>query len=170
MRGATRVISPTIGIHWPRAALLIDDSALFEGLPLPPWRVRRSSNCPRKWGFRSATGWFPAGGAASRHVRDLHAETLAGLRRSVRDALSRLGRYLDRLLIDPSVEAQASIATLTAAVAGLGSTPPPCCPESMRIDFQQAGSGAGGADLFEKLAERLDKLISKAGARPLRRC
>lgn len=67
----------------------------------------------------------------------------------------RLGRY------GPAASAD-DIQTLISAVSGLGSDAAAVLPDSMRIDFVDAASGAGGADLFERLADRLDKLISKA--------
>lgn len=80
----------------------------------------------------------------------------------------RLGRYPDRLEQDrhgsdsvAKAAAEAAISTLKAAVSGLGSDAAAVMTDSMQIDFQAAGSGAGGADLFDRLADRLDKLISK---------
>ena len=67
----------------------------------------------------------------------------------------RLGRH------GPNASA-GDIDKLIAAVSGLGSDAAAVLPDSMRIDFVDAVSGAGGADLFERLADRLDKLISKA--------
>ena len=67
----------------------------------------------------------------------------------------RLGRY------GPGAGKE-DIDTLIAAVSGLGSDAAAVLPDSMRIDFVNAASGAGGADLFGGLADRLDKLISKA--------
>lgn len=67
----------------------------------------------------------------------------------------RLGRY------GPSAT-PTDIQTLITAVSGLGSDAAAVLPDSMRIEFQNATPGAGGADLFERLADRLDKLISKA--------
>lgn len=142
-----------------RELRLIDDSALFEGLPLPPWRfvVFEPS---LKMGLPIRNGLARLAAASYMCATFMLEDWLAFA--EVFGMPLRLGRYPDRLLTDPSAEAQASIATLMAAVAGLGSDAAAVLPESMRIDFQQAGSGAGGADLFEKLAERLDKLISKA--------
>ncbi len=67
----------------------------------------------------------------------------------------RLGRYGPGASTD-------DIDTLTRAVSGLGSDAAAVLPDSMRIEFQNAAPGAGGADLFERLTDRLDKLISKA--------
>ena len=67
----------------------------------------------------------------------------------------RLGRY-------GSGASAEDIETLKTAVTGLGSDAAAVLHESMRVEFQAAAPGAGGADLYERLADRLDKLISKA--------
>ncbi len=67
----------------------------------------------------------------------------------------RLGRY-------SSAASPEDIEVLKTAVTGLGSDAAAVLHESMRIEFQNAAPGAGGADLYERLADRLDKLISKA--------
>ena len=51
---------------------------------------------------------------------------------------------------------------LKSAVVSLGSDAAAILHESMRIEFQAASPGAGGADLYERLLDRLDKLNSKA--------
>lgn len=66
----------------------------------------------------------------------------------------RVGRY------GPSASAD-DIATLVSAVANLGTDAACVLPDSMRIEFQQAGAVAGGQDLFLRLAEYLDKQVSK---------
>ncbi|HQC73192.1 MAG TPA: DUF935 family protein, partial [Candidatus Competibacteraceae bacterium] len=67
----------------------------------------------------------------------------------------RIGRYNSSASSD-------DIEVLKTAVAGLGRDAAAVLHESMQIDFQAAASGAGGADLYERLLDRLDKLISKA--------
>lgn len=67
----------------------------------------------------------------------------------------RIGRYGSSASSD-------DIEVLKTAVAGLGRDAAAVLHESMQIDFQAAASGAGGADLYERLLDRLDKLISKA--------
>jgi len=54
------------------------------------------------------------------------------------------------------------VQTLRAAVVGLGSDAAAVLHESMRIEFQAAAPGAGGADLYERLLDTLQKRISKA--------
>ncbi|GAB7078756.1 DUF935 domain-containing protein [Megalodesulfovibrio paquesii] len=66
----------------------------------------------------------------------------------------RVGRY------GPSASAD-DIGTLVSAVANLGTDAACVLPDSMRIEFQQAGAVAGGQELFLKLAEYLDKQVSK---------
>lgn len=67
----------------------------------------------------------------------------------------RVGRYM------PGASAE-DIQTLVAAVSGLGSDAAAVLPDSLKIEFQSGASGPGGADLFDRLADRIDKLISKA--------
>lgn len=142
-----------------RELRMIDESNPVEGLPLEPWRfvVHEPS---LKMGLPIRNG-----------LARLVAVSYMCSTFTLEDWLAfaevfgmplRLGRYPDHLANDSSPEAKASIDKLVAAVAGLGSDAAAVLPESMKIDFQQAGSGAGGADLFEKLADRLDKMISKA--------
>lgn len=67
----------------------------------------------------------------------------------------RLGRY------GPNAT-ENDIRTLINAVANIGSDAAAVLPDSMKIDFQEAGHSTGGQELFEKLATWLDKQISKA--------
>ena len=67
----------------------------------------------------------------------------------------RLGRY------GPGAS-EDDISTLVTAVANIGSDAAAVLPESMRIEFEAAAQGAGGHELFLKLAEWLDRQISKA--------
>lgn len=67
----------------------------------------------------------------------------------------RLGRY------GPNAT-ENDIRTLINAVANIGSDAAAVLPDSMRIDFQEAGRATGGQELFENLASWLDKQTSKA--------
>ncbi|OQR35902.1 hypothetical protein BWR15_06125 [Pseudomonas sp. T] len=67
----------------------------------------------------------------------------------------RIGRY------GPGAKPD-DIAVLRRAVAQLAADAAAILPEGMKIDFEEIANAAGGADLFEKLAEWLDKQISKA--------
>lgn len=53
------------------------------------------------------------------------------------------------------------IATLRRAVANIGTDAACVIPQSMKIDFQQAGNVSGAADLFQRLCDYLDRQISK---------
>ena len=53
-------------------------------------------------------------------------------------------------------------ATLKTAVANIASDAAAIIPESMQIEFQAVAQTAGGPDMFLKLAEWLDKQVSKA--------
>ena len=67
----------------------------------------------------------------------------------------RLGRY------GPNAT-EADILKLISAVANLGTDAAAVLPDSMRVEFTEPGNRQGGGDLFEKLAEYLDKQVSKA--------
>lgn len=67
----------------------------------------------------------------------------------------RIGRY------GPSATDH-DIGTLINAVANLGTDAAAVLPDSMRIDFQEAGNRQGAVELFERLAEFMDKQLSKA--------
>ena len=67
----------------------------------------------------------------------------------------RLGRYGPNASEDDTHK-------LIAALANLGTDAAAAIPDSMRIEFIEAGNRQGGADLYEKLAVYLDKQVSKA--------
>ncbi|MAK91792.1 MAG: hypothetical protein CMI13_11220 [Oleibacter sp.] len=67
----------------------------------------------------------------------------------------RIGKYSPGATRD-------DINTLINAVANIGTDAAAVIPESMRIEFESAGTSSGGPDMFLKLAEYLDKQISKA--------
>ncbi len=68
----------------------------------------------------------------------------------------RVGRY------GPGAT-ESDIDTLIGAVANLGTDAAAVMPESMRVEFEQAGgSGQSGADVFRDLARYVDSQISKA--------
>lgn len=67
----------------------------------------------------------------------------------------RLGRY-DGAATPEDVE------VLKRAVFGLGSDAAAVIPKSMDIEFPTAGSGVGGAELFERLVKFIDSQVSKA--------
>lgn len=67
----------------------------------------------------------------------------------------RLGRYGEQAGED-------DIRKLITAVANLGTDAAAAIPDSMRIEFIEAGNRQGGAELFQRLAEYLDKQVSKA--------
>jgi phage gp29-like protein len=66
----------------------------------------------------------------------------------------RVGKY------GPGATAD-DISTLMAAVANLGSDAAAAIPDSMKIEFQNAGNTAGAGDFFRGLAEWWDKQVSK---------
>ncbi|MFI8744496.1 DUF935 domain-containing protein [Pseudomonas sp. NPDC077186] len=66
----------------------------------------------------------------------------------------RIGRY------GPGAKPD-DIAVLRRAVAQLAADAAAVMPDGMKIEFQEIANAAGGAELFERLAEWLDKQISK---------
>lgn len=127
-------------------------NVLDEGQPLPPYRF--IVHTPRlKMGL-------PIRGGLAR----LCAVTHLCARLALEDWLLfaevfgmplRIGRYNSSASAD-------DVELLKAAVAGLGHDAAAVLHESMSIEFQAASSGAGGADLYERLLDTLQKLISKA--------
>lgn len=67
----------------------------------------------------------------------------------------RIGRY------GPDAKPD-DIAILRRAVAQLAADAAAVLPAGMKIEFEEIANAAGGAELFERLAEWLDKQISKA--------
>ncbi|WP_374981167.1 DUF935 domain-containing protein [Pseudomonas solani] len=67
----------------------------------------------------------------------------------------RIGRY------GPGAKPD-DIAVLRRAVTQLASDAAAIMPDSMRVEFQEIANAAGGAELFERLAEWLDRQVSKA--------
>jgi phage gp29-like protein len=67
----------------------------------------------------------------------------------------RIGRY------GPGAKPD-DIAVLRRAVSQLAADAAAILPDGMKIEFEEIANAAGGAELFERLAEWLDKQISKA--------
>ncbi len=67
----------------------------------------------------------------------------------------RVGRY-------SANATEADKNALKSAVMGLGADAAAILSDSMQIEFQAAASGAGGADLYDRLLDVTQKLISKA--------
>lgn len=135
-----------------RELRLVDAADPWNGIPLPPYRfiVHQPT---LKMGL-------PVRGGLAR----LAAVAYLCAHYALEDWMSfaevfgmplRLGRY------GPSATAT-DIQTLLAAVTGLGSDAAAVLPDSMRVEFQSAGTGAGSGELYDRLVDRLDKLISKA--------
>lgn len=131
---------------------LLDDSNAYDGIELPPLRfIVHTPNL--KMGL-------PIRGGLARLCAATHV--CSGVAREDWLAFAelfgmplRIGRYTSTASDDDK-------AKLKAAVMGLGADAAAILHESMRIEFQAAASGAGGADLYDKLLEHLQKLVSKA--------
>lgn len=135
-----------------RELRLIDAADPWNGIPLPPYRFIVHEPT-LKMGL-------PVRGGLAR----LAAVAYLCAHYAMEDWMSfaevfgmplRLGRY------GPGAT-PTDINTLLAAVSGLGSDAAAVLPDSMRIEFQAAGNGAGAGEVYDRLVDRLDKLISKA--------
>jgi phage gp29-like protein len=131
---------------------LLDEADAFNGLPLPPYKFlvhvpRLKSGLPVRGGLARLV--------AIAYMCKAYSITDWVAFAEVFGMPLRLGRY------GPSAS-ETDIQTLISAVANLGTDAAAVLPDSMRIDFQEAGNRSDGADLFERLATFLDKQISKA--------
>lgn len=130
---------------------LLDEGATFEGRELPPFKFL--VHIPKlKSGIPIRSG-----------LARLAAATYMCKNFSVNDWMAfaevfgmplRVGRY------GPNATDR-DIQTLIRAVANLGTDAACVLPDSMRIEFQEAAKAAGGPDLFSRLAEWLDRQVSK---------
>ncbi|BCS94606.1 hypothetical protein DSLASN_02380 [Desulfoluna limicola] len=132
--------------------LRLMDEGLVNGSPLPPYRFivhnpRIKSGIPIRGGLARLA-------AASYMCKSYTLKDWMAFAEIFGMPL-RLGRY-------NSNATQKDIETLIKAVANIGSDAAAVLPDTMRIDFQEAAKGAGGHELFLKLAEWLDRQISKA--------
>lgn len=131
---------------------LLDTTNSYDGIELPPYRFivhtpRLKMGLPLRGGLARL--------CAATHLCGIIALEDWLLFAEVFGMPLRIGRY-------NSAAAPEDVTTLKAAVAGLGKDAAAVLHESMQIEFQAAASGAGGADLYERLIDNLQKLISKA--------
>lgn len=131
---------------------LIDESDMLNGIPLPPHRFivhrpRLKSGLPIRSGLARLV--------AVAYMCKAYTVTDWMAFAEVFGMPLRVGRY------GPGAN-ENDINTLINAVANIGTDAAAVIPESMRIDFEAPGSAQGGPDMFLKLAEYLDKQISKA--------
>jgi len=130
---------------------LLDEGATFEGRPLPPYKFvthlpKIKSGLPIRSGLArlAAVSWM----CKCYTISDWMAFA------EVFGMPLRIGRY--------GVNASdRDIETLKQAVANLGSDAAAVLPDSMRIEFQEAAKAVGGPELFPRLAEWLDRQVSK---------
>ena len=131
---------------------LIDETDMLNGIPLPPHRFivhrpRLKSGLPIRSGLARLV--------AVAYMCKAYTVTDWMAFAEVFGMPLRVGRY------GPGAQPE-DIQTLINAVANIGTDAAAVIPESMRIDFEAPGSAQGGPDMFLKLAEYLDKQISKA--------
>lgn len=135
-----------------RELRLKDESAPLHGLALP--RYRFMVHTPRL-----KTGLPIRGGLARLSVIGLMCKWY-----SLTDWLAfaevfgmplRIGKY------SPTASPE-DIRTLVNAIANIGTDAAAAIPESMNIQFESPGNTTGGAELFQNLAEWVDRQISKA--------
>jgi phage gp29-like protein len=130
---------------------LLTDVATFEGVPLPPYKFiahkpHLKSGIPIRSGLArlAAVSWM----CKAYSLADWMAFA------EVFGMPLRLGRYGES-----ATERDKEI--LARAVANLGMDAAAIVPDTMRIEFIEAAKSAGGQDLFWRLAEWLDRQLSK---------
>jgi phage gp29-like protein len=135
-----------------RELRLKDEADLMNGLPLPAYKFmihtpRLKCGIPLRGGLARLAAW-----------------TYIFKNYTVKDWLAfcevfgmplRLGKYRPG-------ETEDNINILKSAVANLGSDAAAVIPEGMMIEFIENSKGTGGEGLFERLANWLDKQMSKA--------
>lgn len=136
----------------PTKLRLLTDTNAYPGDPLQPYKFivhmpRLKSGIPIRGGLARLV--------AAAYMCKAYAVTDWVAFSEVFGMPLRLGRY------GPGAT-EGDISKLINAVANLGTDAAAVLPDSMRIDFQEAGNRTGGGDLFKGLAEYLDRLISKA--------
>ena len=135
-----------------RTLRLLDEEDSFRGVDLAPYKwithvPRLKSGLPMRGGLARLV--------AIAYMIKQYAMTDWTAFAEVFGMPLRLGRYGQNAT-------EAEIAKLIQAVANLGTDAAAAIPDSMRIEFVEAGNRQGGADLFERLAVYLDKQVSKA--------
>jgi phage gp29-like protein len=130
---------------------LLDEGASFEGRDLPPFKFL--VHIPKlKSGIPIRSGLARLAAAAYMCKTFTVSDWMAFA--EVFGMPLRVGRY------GPNATDR-DIQTLIRAVANLGTDAACVLPDSMRIEFQEAAKAAGGPDLFPRLAEWLDRQVSK---------
>ena len=135
-----------------RTLRLLDEADSLRGVPLQPckWIVhvpRLKSGLPARGGLARLV--------ALAYMVKAYALTDWMAFAEVFGMPLRLGRY------GPG-STETDIDELMRALSHLGSDAAAVLPDSMQIEFAEAGNRGAGADLFERLAVYLDKQVSKA--------
>lgn len=135
-----------------RTLRLLDEADMVRGIPLAPYKFiahvpRLKSGLPIRGGLARLV--------AVAHMCKSYALTDWLAFCEVFGMPLRLGRY------GPGAS-EDDIRKLVTAVANIGTDAAGVIPESMRVEFVEAGKAAGGQELFQRLAEWLDKQVSKA--------
>lgn len=132
--------------------LRLADIGAPDGLPLPPYKF--IVHTPRLKSGLAARGGL-ARLAATAYMCKSYTLTDWLAFAEVFGMPLRLGRY-------GANASEEDVKTLVSAVANLGTDAAAVLPDTMRIDFQEAGKSTGGQDLFQRLADWLDRQVSKA--------
>ncbi|NVK42125.1 MAG: DUF935 domain-containing protein [Oceanospirillaceae bacterium] len=135
-----------------RKLRLIDEENNYEGVPLPAYKFivhvpRLKTGLPIRGGLARLVAVAYMCKAYTLTDWLAFAETFG--------MPLRVGRY------GPSATPD-DIQTLINAIANIGTDAAAAIPESMRIDFENAGTTSGGDKLYKELAEWLDQQVSKA--------
>ena len=128
-----------------------DEADMMNGVELAPYkfivhRPRLKSGLPLRGGIARIVAWSYL--FKNYTVKDWMAFA------EIFGMPLRLGKYRPG-------ESEDNIAILQSAVANLGSDAAAVIPESMLIEFVESAKGQGGHELYLKLAEWLDKQVSK---------
>jgi phage gp29-like protein len=135
-----------------RELRLLDQADMYQGLPLPAYKF--VTHLPRLKSGLPARGGLARLAAAAYMCK---AFTLSDWMRfaEVFGMPIRVGRY------GPQASEQDKL-TLIRAVANIGTDAACIIPDGMRLEFVESGKSTGGQDLFARLADWLDRQISKA--------
>jgi len=135
-----------------REVRLLDERNALEGVELPPYKFvvhthRLKSGVPIRGGLAFLACWAYLFKAYT--VKDWMAflETFG--------MPVRVGKYGDRASKD-------DIAVLVRAVANIGTDAGAVLPESMQIEFPEAGGKQGSVNVYDTMAQWLDRQVSKA--------
>ncbi|WP_027366943.1 DUF935 domain-containing protein [Desulfocurvibacter africanus] len=135
-----------------RTLRLLDEADMMRGIPLAPYKF--ITHVPKLKSGLPVRGGLARLAAVSFMCKSYALSDWMAFAEVFGMPL-RLGRY-------GASASEDDIRKLVTAVANIGTDAAAVVPESMKIEFIEAGKAAGGHELFQRLAEWLDKQVSKA--------